>query len=52
VLAIAGFVFILVNRSNALGGLAVAGGIALSGTVIYLWRAKGMGQWPFEARQM
>jgi amino acid transporter len=47
VLAMAGFVFILVNRSNALGGLAVAGGIAASGTVIYLWRAKRLGQWPF-----
>ena len=47
VLAMAGFVFILVNRSNALGGLAVAGGIAVSGTLIYLIRAKRLGQWPF-----
>ncbi len=46
--AIAGFVFILVNRSDALGGLAVAAGIACSGTVIYLVRAKRLGQWPFE----
>ncbi len=45
--AMAGFVFILVNRSHALGGLAVAGGIACSGTVIYLVRAKRLGQWPF-----
>jgi amino acid transporter len=50
VLAIAGFVFVLVNRSNALGGLAVAGGIAVSGTVIYLARAKRLRQWPFMAR--
>ena len=46
-LAMGGFVFILVNRSHALGGLAVAGGIAVSGTAIYLWRAKRRGEWPF-----
>jgi len=45
--AIAGFVFILANRSHALGGLAVTAGIALSGTGIYLVRAKKLGQWPF-----
>jgi amino acid transporter len=45
--AIAGFVFILVNRSRALGGLAVAGGIAVSGTVIYLIRARRLGEWPY-----
>ena len=47
VLAMAGFVFTLVHRSNALGGLAVAGGIAVSGTLIYLVRARRLGQWPF-----
>jgi amino acid transporter len=45
--AIAGFVFILANRSHALGGLAVAAGIAVSGTLIYLVRARRLGQWPF-----
>jgi amino acid transporter len=45
--AMGGFVFLLVNRSHALGGLAVATGIALSGTLIYLFRARRMGQWPF-----
>jgi amino acid transporter len=45
--AMAGFVFMLVNRSHALGGLAVAAGIACSGTLIYLFRARGLGQWPF-----
>ena len=45
--AIAGFVFILATRSHALGGLAVAAGIALSGTLIYLIRARRLGQWPF-----
>jgi amino acid transporter len=45
--AMAGFAFILVNRSHALGGLAVAAGIACSGTVIYMIRAKRLRQWPF-----
>jgi amino acid transporter len=45
--AMAGFVFMLVNRSHALQGLAVAAGIACSGTLIYLWRAKRLGEWPF-----
>jgi amino acid transporter len=45
--AMAGFAFILVNRSHALGGLAVAAGIAVSGTVIYMIRAKRLRQWPF-----
>jgi amino acid transporter len=45
--AIAGFVFMLVNRRHALGGLAVAATIALSGTLIYFIRARRLGQWPF-----
>jgi len=45
--AIAGFVFMLVNRSHALGGLAVAAAIALSGTLIYIIRARRLCQWPF-----
>jgi amino acid transporter len=45
--AIAGFVFMLVNRSHALGGLAVAATIAISGTLIYFIRARRLGQWPF-----
>jgi amino acid transporter len=45
--AMAGFTFILVNRSHALGGLAVAAGIAVSGTLIYLIRARSLHQWPF-----
>jgi len=45
--AIGGFVFILVNRNHALGGLAVAAGIAVSGTIIYLIRAGTLKQWPF-----
>jgi len=40
-------VFILVNRTRALEGLAVAAGIAVSGTAIYLFRAKRLGDWPF-----
>jgi amino acid transporter len=45
--AIAGFVFMLVNRSHALEGLAVAAGIACSGTLIYMWRARRQREWPF-----
>ena len=46
-IAIAGFIFMLVNRSHALGGLAVAAGSAASGTLIYIYRARRMRQWPF-----
>jgi amino acid transporter len=49
--AIAGFVFMLVNRSHAIGGLAVAAAIAISGTLIYLIRAQRIGQWPFALRK-
>ncbi len=45
--AMAGFLFILVNRAHAIGGLAVAGGIAITGTMIYIIRAQRLGQWPF-----
>ena len=45
--AIGGFIYLLVYRVHALGGLAVAAGIAVSGTLIYLVRARRLGQWPF-----
>jgi amino acid transporter len=45
--AMGGFVYLLIYRVHALQGLAVAVGIAVSGTAIYLWRAKRDGQWPF-----
>jgi amino acid transporter len=45
--AMAGFVFILANRAHALEGLAVAAGIAVSGSILYLVRARRLGQWPF-----
>ena len=45
--AICGFLFMLVNRAHALQGLAVAAGIGLSGTLIYLYRARREGKWPF-----
>jgi amino acid transporter len=48
--AIAGFVFILLNRSHALDGLAVAALIGVSGTLIYLIRARRLAQWPFLPR--
>jgi amino acid transporter len=46
-IALAGFVFMLVNRGHALVELAVAAAIAVSGTLIYLIRARRLGQWPF-----
>jgi len=45
--AVAGFIFLLVYRVHALGGLMVAVGIAVSGTLIYLFRARRLAQWPF-----
>ncbi len=48
-IAMGGFAFILVNRVHALEGLAVALGIAASGSGIYLWRARRLSQWPFGA---
>jgi amino acid transporter len=45
--AIAGFVFMLVNRSHALEGLGITAAIAISGTLIYMVRARRLGQWPF-----
>jgi amino acid transporter len=45
--AMGGFVFMVVNRAHALQGLAVAAGIACSGTLIYLWRARRLREWPF-----
>ncbi|HUH63311.1 MAG TPA: APC family permease [Terracidiphilus sp.] len=49
VAAMAGFVFIVINRANALSGLEAAGGIAIAGSAIYLFRAWRMRQWPFAA---
>jgi amino acid transporter len=45
--AIAGFLFILVNRTHALSGLIVAAVIGVSGTVVYVYRARKLGDWPF-----
>jgi amino acid transporter len=50
-LAMAGFIFILINRSHALGGLAVAAAIAVSGTLIYGVRARRLSQWPFSGNE-
>jgi amino acid transporter len=45
--AMAGFGFLLVYRAHALKELAVATGIAASGTLLYLLRAHRLRQWPF-----
>jgi basic amino acid/polyamine antiporter, APA family len=50
-IAMAGFIFMVVNRVHALEGLAVAAAIGVSGSTIYLVRAGLDGTWPFaEAR--
>jgi amino acid transporter len=48
--AMAGFLFILVNRVHAFEGLAVAAAIGVSGTLIYGIRARRLSQWPFRPR--
>jgi amino acid transporter len=45
--AMAGFGFLLVYRVHAVTELAVAAGIAASGTLLYLFRAHRLRQWPF-----
>jgi amino acid transporter len=45
--AMAGFAFLLINRVNAVWGVTLAAGIACSGTLIYLVRARRLSQWPF-----
>jgi amino acid transporter len=49
-LAMAGFVFVLAYRPHPLRELGVAVGIAASGTLIYMIRARSRRDWPFLAR--
>jgi amino acid transporter len=49
--AMAGFLFILAYRPHPLRELGVAAGIAASGTVIYMVRARARGDWPFQVRE-
>ncbi|MGC2299654.1 MAG: APC family permease [Acidobacteriaceae bacterium] len=46
-LALAGFLFILFSRADAVKNLSWAGAIALAGTVLYLIRARKRREWPF-----
>jgi amino acid transporter len=46
-IAIAGFIWIVVSRATALVTIAGAVVIALSGTIIYLVRARMLNEWPF-----
>ena len=46
--AMAGFGFLLVYRVHAVKELAVAAGIALTGSLLYFLRARRLGQWPFD----
>ncbi len=45
--AMAGFGFLLIYRVHAFEELGVAAAIAISGTLLYLVRARRLGQWPF-----
>jgi amino acid transporter len=47
VLAIAGFLFLLVEREQAMAALLVTAAIAVTGTLLFLWRARNKGEWPF-----
>ena len=47
--AMAGFIYLLIYRPNAIMGFAMAAGIGVSGTAIYLVRAKKLREWPFQA---
>ncbi len=47
IVAMAGFIFMLLNRRHALAGIAVAAAIACSGSLIYWFRARRLRQWPF-----
>jgi len=46
-IAIAGFIFILIRRANAVDELAMAAAVGIVGTVLYLIRARALRQWPF-----
>jgi len=50
-LAMAGFLFVLAYRPHPLRELGAAAGIAASGTVIYMIRARRRGDWPFQANE-
>jgi amino acid transporter len=49
-MAIAGFLFILVNRANAMKEVRYAAVILLAGLLIYLIRSWRLGDWPFAER--
>jgi hypothetical protein len=47
-LAICGFLFILLNRANAMKEIRYAVVILLAGLVIFFLRAWRTGEWPFD----
>ena len=49
IVAICGFLYIVVMRSDSLVGLVSAAAIGVSGTGIYLIRARRLGEWPFHS---
>jgi amino acid transporter len=51
IVAICGFLYIVAMRADALTGLACAAAIGVSGTGIYLIRARQLSEWPFADRE-
>jgi APA family basic amino acid/polyamine antiporter len=49
--AIAGFIFVLIWRQNFLKELRYAGVILVAGLLIFLFRAWGRREWPFQPNQ-
>lgn len=49
-LALAGFLFIVFSRADASREFVYAGVIAVTGSILYFWRARRRREWPFAAR--
>ncbi|HYK34772.1 APC family permease [Alloacidobacterium sp.] len=50
VLALAGFLFIVFSRADASREFVYAGAIAVTGSILYFWRARRRREWPFAGR--
>lgn len=48
--ALAGFLFIVFSRADASREFVYAGVIAVTGSILYFWRARRRREWPFAAR--
>ncbi len=48
-IALGGFIFLLSEREHALLAMMVTAAIAVSGTLLFLWRARRQKEWPFDS---